>query len=174
MRVGVTSQVFDRIMNALPANGIESKFSMPYILARALADGALVLDTFTDEAAADPAIRRIAGSIVMELDNGLVETADGARPADVTVRLKDGGELRRRVDHSRGRPEKPMTPAETAGQVRYLREQGSGPGAEPASRGPHRRPGGPGEHSRTLRAPGRVEVTGRGSVTSGPKESLSL
>ena len=112
MRVGVTSQVFDRIMNALPANGIESKFSMPYILARALVDGALVLDTFTDEAAADPAIRRIAGSIVMELDTGLVETADGARPADVTVRLKDGGALRRRVDHSRGRPEKPLTPAE--------------------------------------------------------------
>ena len=112
MRVGVTSQVFDRIMNALPANGIESKFSMPYILARALVDGALVLDTFTDEAAADLAVRRIAGSIVMELDAGLVETADGARPADVTVRLKNGGELRRRVDHSRGRPEKPMTPAE--------------------------------------------------------------
>ena len=112
MRVGVTSQVFDRIMNALPANGIESKFSMPYILARALVDGALVLDTFTDEAAADPAVRRIAENIVMELDAGLVETADGARPADVTVRLKDGGELRRRVDHSRGRPEKPMTPAE--------------------------------------------------------------
>lgn len=112
MRVGVTSQVFDRIMNALPANGIESKFSMPYILARALVDGALVLDTFTDEAAADPAIRRIAGSIVMELDTGLVETADGARPADVTVRLKDGGALHRRVDHSRGRPEKPLTPAE--------------------------------------------------------------
>ena len=106
MRVGVTSQVFDRIMNALPANG------MPYILARALVDGALVLDTFTDEAAADPALRRIAETIVMELDAGLVETADGARPADVTVRLKDGGELRRRVDHSRGRPEKPLTPAE--------------------------------------------------------------
>ncbi len=112
MRVGVTSQVFDRIMNALPANGIESKFSMPYILARALADGALVLGTFTDEAAADPAIRGIAASIVMELDDGLVETADGARPADVTVRLKDGGELRRRVDHSRGRPERPLTAAE--------------------------------------------------------------
>ena len=112
MRVGVTSQVADRIMNALPANGIESKFSMPYILARALVDGALVLDTFTDEAAADPTVRRIAENIVMELDTGLVETADGARPADVAVRLKDGGELRRRVDHSRGRPEKPLTPAE--------------------------------------------------------------
>ena len=112
MRVGVTSQVADRIMNALPANGIESKFSMPYILARALADGALVLDTFTDEAAADPAVRRLAERIVMELDGRLVETVDGARPADVTVRLKDGGVLRRRVDHSKGRPEKPMTPAE--------------------------------------------------------------
>ena len=112
MRVGVTSQVADRIMNSLPANGIESKFSMPYILARALADGALALDTFTDEAAADPAIRRLAERIVMELDVSLVETVDGARPADVTVRLKDGGELRRRVDYSKGRPEKPMTPAE--------------------------------------------------------------
>ncbi len=112
MRVGVTSQVHDRIMNALPANGIESKFSMPYILARALVDGALLLDTFTDEAAADPAIRRIAGNIVMELDASLVETADGARPAAVMVRLKDGGELHRRVDHSRGRPEKPLTQAE--------------------------------------------------------------
>ena len=112
MRVGVTSQVFDRIMNALPSNGIEAKFSMPYILARALVDGALVLDTFTDVAAAEPGIRQVAERIVMELDTGLVETADGGRPADVTVRLKDGGELHRRMDHSRGRPQKPMTPAE--------------------------------------------------------------
>ncbi len=112
MRVGVTSQVFDRIMNALPSNGIEAKFSMPYILARALADGALVLDTFTDVAAAEPGIRQVAERIVMELDTGLVETAAGGRPADVTVVLRDGRQLHRRMDHSRGRPQKPMTPAE--------------------------------------------------------------
>ena len=96
MRVGVTSQVFDRIMNALPSNGIEAKFSMPYILARALADGALVLDTFTDVAAAEPGIRQVAERIVMELDTGLVETAAGGRPADVTVVLRDGRQLHRR------------------------------------------------------------------------------
>ena len=112
MRVGVTPQVFDRIMNRLPAGGIESKFSMPYILARALTDGALVLDTFTDEAAAEPGIRRVAERIVMELDADLAETPDGRRPANVTALLNDGRQLQRRMDYSRGRPEKPLTAAE--------------------------------------------------------------
>ncbi len=112
MRVGVTPHVFDLIKNVPPANGIEAKFSLPYILARALVDGALVLDTFTDEAAAEPQIRQVAERIVMELDAGLVEEADGGRPAEVTVDLVDGGQRRRRMDYSRGRPQKPMTPAE--------------------------------------------------------------
>ncbi len=112
MRVEVTPHVFDRIMNALPANGIEARFSMPYILARALADGALVLDTFTDEAAAEPGIRQLGGKIVMEPGDGLVETPGGRRPALVTVELGDGRRLHRQVDHARGTPWKPMTPVE--------------------------------------------------------------
>ena len=112
MRVGVTSYVRDRIMNVLPANGIEGKFSMPYILARALVDGAPVLDTFTDEAAADAPVRQVAERIAMELDTSLEGTADGGRPSRVTVRLKDGRELERRVDYARGTPRKPLTPEE--------------------------------------------------------------
>lgn len=116
MRVGVTSYVLDRIMNVLPGNGIEAKFSMPYILARSLVDGAPVLDTFTDEAAADPAIRQVAEKIAMELDTGLKETADGGRPSRVTVHLKDGRQLQRRLDHARGTPRNPMTPEELRGK----------------------------------------------------------
>jgi hypothetical protein len=48
----------------------------------------------------------------MELDANLVETPDGRRPANVTVLLKDGRQLERRKDYSRGRPEKPLTAAE--------------------------------------------------------------
>ena len=112
MRVGVTPHVFERILNGPPADGVESKFSMPYILARALVDGTLVLDTFTDEAMAEPAIRKVAERIVMELDAGLLETADGGRPAEVTANLLDGRQLHCRIEHSKGRPEKPMTPGE--------------------------------------------------------------
>lgn len=109
MSVGVTPHVFDRIMTALPRNGIEGKFSMPYILARALVDGELVLDTFTDEAVADPAVRRVAEKITMGLDRTLEETAEGSRPARVTVKLIDGRVLSRQLAFARGTPRKAMT-----------------------------------------------------------------
>jgi len=109
MTVGVTQQVFDRIMSRLPKNGIEGKFSMPYILARALVDGELVLDTFTDEAVQEPSVRRVAETVVMELDRSLEETAEGGRPAKVTVKLRDGRELSCQQDFARGTPRKPMT-----------------------------------------------------------------
>lgn len=112
MSVGVTGHVFDRIMTALPKNGIEGKFSMPYILARALIDGELVLDTFTDEAIAETGIRRVAEKISMALDPSLVETAAGSRPAKVTVKLSDGRVLSQQLDFARGTPKKPMTEAE--------------------------------------------------------------
>ena len=109
LTVGVTPHVFDRIMTALPKNGIEGKFSMPYILARALIDGDLVLDTFTDAAVAEPRVRSVAEKIVMELDSSLVETTAGGRPAKVTVTLTDGRELTHQLDFARGTPKKPLT-----------------------------------------------------------------
>lgn len=109
MNVGVTPHVFDRIMTALPQNGIEGKFSMPYILARALVDGELVLDTFTDESVRDPVIRRLAEKIAMNLDATLEETAEGGRPAHVTVKLTDGRVASRRLDFARGTPRRPMS-----------------------------------------------------------------
>jgi len=112
MNVGVTPHIFDRIMTALPKDGIEGKFSMPYILARALVDGELVLDTFTDEAVNEPGIRRVAERITMGLDPTLEETAEGSRPAKVTVKLTDGRVLSRQLDFARGTPRRPMTDQE--------------------------------------------------------------
>jgi 2-methylcitrate dehydratase PrpD len=112
LTVGVTPHVFDRIMRALPKNGIEGKFSMPYIVARALVDGQLVLDTFTDEAVREPDVRRVAEKIEMVLDPTLEETAAGGRPAKVRAKLKDGRVLSRQQDFARGTPAKPMTDEE--------------------------------------------------------------
>ena len=99
-------------MGVLPKDGIEGKFSMPYILARALVDGQVVLDTFTDEAVEEPFVREIARKIVMSLDSTLEETAEGSRPARVTLNLTDGRVLSRRLDFARGTPRRPMTDEE--------------------------------------------------------------
>ncbi|HEX2229096.1 MAG TPA: hypothetical protein VHM64_18335, partial [Candidatus Binatia bacterium] len=85
------------------------KFSMPYLLARAIIDGKLFLDAFTDSAVKDNNVLRLAEKIHMHLDPDLQPTAQGSRPCKVTIRLRDGRTLSRQVDYAKGSREAPMS-----------------------------------------------------------------
>ncbi len=106
--VEVTQRVLDRIVFGIPHTELEAKFSMPYVIGRALVDGRVGLDAFTDDAIQDRTVLAIAEKVRMRLGEDLKTTMAG-RPARVTVRLRDERTLSRQVDAAKGGDVVPMT-----------------------------------------------------------------
>ena len=109
--VEVTDRVLGRIVFGVPETELQAKFSMPYLIARALVDGRVGLDAFTDEAIADQGILAVAAKVAMRLGEDLKSSKEG-RPSRVTARLRDGRTLTKRVDAPKGGEVIPMTPEE--------------------------------------------------------------
>src|SRR5262245_706129 len=110
--VDVVKHTFERIVFRVPQTGIQGKFCMPYLVARAISDGKVGLDIFTDSAVRDPNVLKLAERVRMNLDNNLRKTDAAGRPCRVTIRLKNGQTLTREAQHAKGGPESPMTEAE--------------------------------------------------------------
>ena len=89
---------------AEPATGLQGKFSIYHVLAVALADGAALLDQFTDERVADLALAALRDRVHVHTDDD--QTKDSAR---VVLTLKDGRTLERHVAHNLGTPDNPMS-----------------------------------------------------------------
>jgi 2-methylcitrate dehydratase PrpD len=105
----VTKHTYSRIAFKIPQTGIQGKFCMPYLLARAIIDKKVGLDIFTDAAVRDPNILKLAERIEMRLDTSLKADGPGGRPCRVTVRLKNGESYSCEKQHAKGSPEVPMT-----------------------------------------------------------------
>ena len=114
--VDVMRHTFDRIVFKIPQTGIQGKFCMPYLLARAMIDGRVFIDAFTESAVRDPHVLKLAERVQMRLDNNLPSHNLGSRPCRVTLRLKNGQTYSREVQHSKGGPEAPMTADELKGK----------------------------------------------------------
>ncbi len=112
IQVGVTQHVFNTISGSLPETGLQGKFSMPYILARALIDGKFTLATFSEEAIRDPLVRSVAEKVEMGVDPDIRETKEGSRPCKVTIHQKDGRTLSERVEFPRGSRQVPLSSEE--------------------------------------------------------------
>jgi len=110
--VAVTKHTFERIVFRIPQTGIQGKFSMNYLLARAIIDGKIGLNIFTDEAVRDAQVLKLGERVQMRLDPNLKSSGPGGRPCQVTVRLKNGQTYSRDAEHAKGGPEFPMTEAE--------------------------------------------------------------
>ena len=110
--VDVTKHTFDRIVFRIPQNGIQGKFSMNYLLARAIIDGRIGLHIFTDEAIRDPQVLQLAERVQMHLDPNLKGRDPGGRPCRVTIRLQDGQVHSREAQHAKGSPGIPLSAAE--------------------------------------------------------------
>jgi 2-methylcitrate dehydratase PrpD len=89
---------------AEPRTGLEGKFSIYHVLAVALADGTALLEQFTDERVADPAVVAIRQRVHVHTDPA--QSKDSAR---VALTLRDGRSLERRVAHNLGTPDNPMS-----------------------------------------------------------------
>ncbi|MGP3769647.1 hypothetical protein ACTWJ8_02335 [Streptomyces sp. SDT5-1] len=90
-----------------PETGLAAKFSMSFVVAAALLDGQLTLNTFTDEGARRPEVRELVGRINCREDPGCRE-----RFAEVTVRTRSGGKVSERVSIARGDSRAPLTQAQ--------------------------------------------------------------
>ena len=107
-----------------PADAMQARFSLPYLLASALVDGRLALDAFTGEALARADVRTLIQRIRMRPDPsqpGDAKVDEAPLRATVTVWLAGGAERSRTVQEPRG----PSVPAARPGlaprQVRGLR-----------------------------------------------------
>ncbi len=110
--VDVTAQTYSRVPFHIPETGVQSKFSMAYHLARAIIDGEISLDTFTDAAVRDPSVLQLGNKIRMRVDPDLKARDRGSRPCRVTIRLKNGQTYSRYGAYARGSREHPLSAEE--------------------------------------------------------------
>lgn len=112
IEVGVAEHTYNRIVFRIPQTGLQGKFSMSYLLARAIVDGKISLNAFTDEAVRDRNVLRLAERIHMKLDPALKTDHPAGRPCKVAVRLRGGQIHSRQVEHAKGSREVPLSAAE--------------------------------------------------------------
>jgi len=121
--VDVVKHTFERIVFRVPQTGIQGKFCMPYLVARAIIDGKVGLEIFTDSAVRDQNVLKLAERVQMNLDNNLKKTDAAGRPCRVTIRLKNGQSYSREAQHAKGGPEFPMSEEELRGKFNECARQ---------------------------------------------------
>jgi len=97
-----------------PRNVLAAKFSVPFAVATRIVTGSSGLASFTWERVRDETIRELSGRTFVREDPTLTAMLPQLRPARVTIRLRDGRELRGSADANRGDDQDPYSRAELA------------------------------------------------------------
>ena len=96
--------------NPNPQTGLQAKFSIQYVTARALTDGRVVLEHFEGEAFADAGVGRLLPLIRVGEHPDMGASSENQFGAEVIVTTGDGTRLSARIDHQIGRgPANPMS-----------------------------------------------------------------
>jgi len=109
---------FNQMMNTVmlhhePKTGLEGKFSVEYCIARALVDGKLELNDFTDSRVNDPVIRDVIEKINITIDEGIPFFA-----TKIDVELAGDQKLSKRIELPRGYPNNPLEQSEITNKFR--------------------------------------------------------
>lgn len=119
IEIEVSKHVADHICDPAkfdPRTRETADHSLPYMLAVALVDGEITLDSYRPERFLDPALRPLMGRMRIRVDNEF--TAQRERelngvtrpsPARITVRAEGRKEWVRRVNYYKGHPRDPLT-----------------------------------------------------------------
>jgi len=107
------NRAFAPLLHDRPQTGLEGKFSLQYAVAAALADGRVTLPSFEDAAVLRPAVQAFLPQVTKREGSGPLNP----RYADITVRLKDGRTLHRRVEALRGGPTLPLSDGELGAKL---------------------------------------------------------
>ncbi|MBI4334610.1 MAG: MmgE/PrpD family protein [Chloroflexi bacterium] len=106
-----------------PQTPAEGKFSMQYCLAAAALDREVTLRQFTGEKVLSPAAQQLMERVkYRHPEDAEFDAADNIGFQAVTVRLKDGRQYSRRIDHARGEPENPVSQEEIIAKFRSCAE----------------------------------------------------
>jgi 2-methylcitrate dehydratase PrpD len=90
-----------------PRTIIDAQFSVPWVVAIALAKGKVTVDDFTDEAIKRPEILKLAQKIDTRLDT--LMNRHGVEPGGVIIKMQDGTEYTEEVEYCLGSVQRPMT-----------------------------------------------------------------
>ncbi|MBN1692472.1 MAG: MmgE/PrpD family protein [Dehalococcoidales bacterium] len=90
-----------------PRTIIDAQFSVPWVVALALANGRVTVDDFTDEAIKRPEILKLTHKIDTRLETSM--NRHGVEPGGVTIKMQDGGEYTEEVEYCLGSVQRPMS-----------------------------------------------------------------
>jgi 2-methylcitrate dehydratase PrpD len=101
------------LIHSRPQTGLEGKFSMQYCMAAALLDKRIGLLSFSDEKVRRPAAQQLFERVTMTVHPEAQhhDTRGEALPVTVLVTLKDGRRLSAQIQHPKGHPADPLSPA---------------------------------------------------------------
>jgi len=99
-----------------PRSEYEAKFSLQYSTAAMLVHGHVGVQSYTDEAIADPDVRALAAKVRYETRE--YDSYPAAFPGGVRITTTDGRALEADFPHQRGAPENPMSAEEVLAKFR--------------------------------------------------------
>lgn len=100
---------------ALPASGLQGKFSLAYCVVAGIIDGHANPDVFADAAVAREPVR-----LLLDRTAVVVDPAIGEQQADITVTLSSGRVLQGRTSMAKGNPANPMSDDDLGGKFLAL------------------------------------------------------
>lgn len=105
--VGVPDMAFQPLIYPDPVSPLQGKFSMQYVVAAALKDGDVNLQTFTEARLADPDTRALMAKVNMQVDDRVQGNSEFG--CVVELRLTDGRRFTRDVPLAIGKPSRWFT-----------------------------------------------------------------
>ncbi len=117
-----------------PATAVDAKFSLPYVVALAVAKGGVTVADFAAEALKDPVVLEMARRVV-PVEDEEADWKDKSPVARVRVVTKDGRSFERRGNNVPGSPEAPMTWDELAAKFHGCARAAMKPLSEDRRRG---------------------------------------
>ena len=115
--VRVTPAALAELPYPTPADGWQARHCLSYIVAATLTSGHPLLDTFTEAAVAESAVRRLMDLITVAAEEK--PSPSLPYPCSLEIALQDGRRLRHRVEFARGQPELPLALEELDAKFLY-------------------------------------------------------
>jgi len=125
IRVATYGPGYAIVREMTPRTPYQAKFSLAYVVAAALAEGAAGLDQFSEdrfgpEGVREPVIASLLARTTVTVDPALTAMYPAAWPARLEIDLRDGRTLRAGGDFPRGNPEAPASTDPLAAKARAL------------------------------------------------------
>ncbi len=99
---------------------VSAQFSIPYVVAACILDGALGPVQLTERRIADPAVIALAEKVKVESDDELNKMYPDKTASRVEILLKNGERLTRQIDIPKGDPRDPMEADDVASKVKFF------------------------------------------------------